>query len=243
MIKILIACIMILGISNAVSASEKDFNISCKPFDFKDSFYIKENSKSNLYYNPINKGSCFFLLFEENDFFNLNNINEYYHNDLIIPFSIFNKIKSTSVRKIYIDTEDKVFDFMRFSRSGSEYANALMHMNNFEIYKEYGDTILFYHEIFHLGSKKDSSTTEMYADIFGLLNVIKFYNISHEDFVELVRIANILRFTSYGQDKDSVNPLENFYNTVQNRIKFNKVKLEVNNCNNFNCLYTYSSIF
>ena len=68
MIKILIACIMILGISNAVSASEKDFNISCKPFDFKDSFYIKENSKSNLYYNPINKGSCFFLLFEENDF-------------------------------------------------------------------------------------------------------------------------------------------------------------------------------
>ncbi len=243
MVKIFFIVFFLIFFSGVSSASEKDYKISCKPFDLYSSIRIKENSLNGLYYHPFKSDSCFFLLFEEDNFFDIEDINEDYHNDIIVQFSIFNTIKNLSVRTVHVDTKNKIFSFMRFSRKSSVYKNAEYHMELFEEYGLHADTQIFYHEIFHLSDDENLENSEIYADVFGLLNVLKFSNIGYEDFYNLTDTVKTLRFTSYGQKKNTKNPLANFQENLEDRVKFYKIKNEVNNCSNFNCLKAYSLIF
>jgi hypothetical protein len=229
------------------------YSEDCKPFSYSNFNSIRVNSIDALYKNPFNPKKCFPLLFEENEKFGIEIINKKFHNVLIKPFTIFNRIKGVSVRHAYIPSEDITIDFMRYARTGNAYKHFELYMDWFDIYKKYGDVVIFSHEIYHLNDLKqyndisEAVSDEISADVFGLLMTLKSTNITTEDLVALTEIVLELRIKSYSgstiKQTNLVddNPLAKFHNIIIDKYKLNKLKMEINICSTLDCISKYTS--
>lgn len=229
------------------------YNEDCKLFSYSNFNSIRVNSIDALYKNPFNPKKCFPLLFEENEKFGIEIINKKYHNEVIKPFTIFNRIKGISVRHAHLAREEITLDFMRYARTGNAYKHFELYMDWFDIYKKYGDVVIFSHEIYHLNDPKqynhvsNAVSEEISADVFGLLMTLKSTNISTEELIALTEIVLELRIKSYSgttikqTNLIDDNPLSKFHNIISNKHKLNKLKMEINVCSTLDCISKYTS--
>lgn len=225
------------------NAENNDYTENCDVFNFSTANKIREISINGLYINPFKKNECFFLLFNENDFFDQSIISEKHKDATLLQMALFNKIKNIAVRTVLLKELDLSFNFMRFARDGSSYKYYSFHMENYEIYKKYGDMLIFFHEVFHLQNQNKNEATEYVADLFALFNIIKYSNITQDELIELADVSNMLRERSFSEGVIDNNPMVKFKDILSERSAYIKIQSEVHNCTNFSCLSSYTQIF